>query len=158
LTEGYVERIYVLVHHCHEQLLKLIHAGGADGGGAPLGVNLKQGIMLKILLDDDGITQRELTRRLQITSSSCGELIVKLEQGGFLNRRAYPRDKRTFKVCLTERGRALGERYREQSRAMLEEWGANLTPREKEQLFRLLTKLSDGLRARIEGEGRGDLS
>lgn len=148
---GYVEKIYVLVHHCHEQLLKLIHTGKSDNGFAAQGINLKQGIMLKLLLDDDGMTQRELTQRLQITSSSCGELIAKLEQGGYLGRRANPNDKRTFKVYLTKHGRVLGEQYREQSRIMLEEWGANLTAKEKEQLFYLLTKLSDGLQQQIKG-------
>jgi DNA-binding MarR family transcriptional regulator len=150
---GYTERIYVLVHHCHEQLLKLIHTGKPDDGFVPLGINLKQGILLKILLDNDGITQKELTRRLQITSSSCGELIVKLEQGGYLNKRTSPDDKRTFNVYLTKRGRALGEQYREQSRVMLEDWGASLSAQEKKQLFSLLTKLSDGLQVRIDGKG-----
>ncbi|MDR1183196.1 MAG: MarR family transcriptional regulator [Coriobacteriales bacterium] len=150
---AYTERIYVLVHHCHEQLLKLIHASKPDDGSVPLGINLKQGIILKILLDDDGITQKELTQRLQITSSSCGELIVKLEQGGYLNKRASPDDKRTFNVYLTKRGRALGEQYREQSRVMLEDWGASLSLSEKKQLFSLLTKLSDGLQTQIEGKG-----
>jgi DNA-binding MarR family transcriptional regulator len=114
---------------------------------------LKQGIILKILLTDDGVTQKELTQRLQITSSSCGELIEKLEQRGYLNKRANPDDKRTFNIFLTKRGRILGEQYRAQSRIMLEDWGANLNEREKEQLFGLLTKLSDGLQTRIEGKG-----
>jgi DNA-binding MarR family transcriptional regulator len=149
-VDGYVERIYVLVHHGHEQLLKLSHDSKPGNGFTVFGINLKQGIILKILLEDDGITQRELTRRLQITSSSCGELLVKLEKCGSLRRRANPSDGRTFNVYLTEQGRALGERYREQSRAMLEEWGENLTPKEKARLFALLTKLSAGLDAQIE--------
>jgi DNA-binding MarR family transcriptional regulator len=150
---GYTEKIYVLVHHCHEQLLKLIHTGKPADGSVPPGINLKQGIILKILLDDDGITQKELTQRLQITSSSCGELIVKLEQGGYLNKRADPDDKRTFDVYLTKRGRALGEQYREQSRVMLEDWGACLSLREKKQLFSLLAKLSGGLQTQIGRKG-----
>jgi DNA-binding MarR family transcriptional regulator len=153
VTDGYVEKIYVLVHHCHEQLLKLIHSGKSEGGFAALGINLKQGIMLKILLRSDGMTQKELTRRLRITSSSCGELIVKLEQGGYVKRHASPDDKRTFNIYLTKRGKVLAEQYQEQSSIMLEEWGENLTEQEKEQLFSLLNKLSDGLQVQIEGKG-----
>jgi DNA-binding MarR family transcriptional regulator len=150
--DGYIEQIYVLVHHCHEQLLKLIHAEKSHDGAVSSGINLKQGIILKILLMDDGITQKELTQRLQITSSSCGDLIAQLEQGGYLNKRVDPDDRRTFNIFLTKRGHILGEQYREQSRIMLEDWGANLTAQEKKQLFGLLIKLSDGLQAQIEGE------
>jgi DNA-binding MarR family transcriptional regulator len=147
--ENYVEKIYVLVHRCHEQCIKLIHAS-PDGKAGDLGIGLKQGIILKILLERDGITQRELTRFLQITSSSCGELIAKLEQSGCVRRRANAGDKRTFNVFLTETGRILGEKYRDESREMLEEWGENLTASEKKQLLGLLTKLSAGLDAQIE--------
>ena len=115
-------------------------------------IGLKQGIVLKILLKHsaDSITQRELTERLQITSSSCGELIAKLAQSGYVERRANAADKRTFDVSLTERGRVLGEQFRETSRDVLEEWGENLTQDEKAQLFTLLTKLSDGLDVQIK--------
>jgi DNA-binding MarR family transcriptional regulator len=147
--ENYVEKIYVLVHRCHEQCLKLIHAN-PDGKIGASGIGLRQGIVLKILLERDGITQRALTQLLQITSSSCGELIAKLEQGGYVRRSENADDKRTFDVFLTESGRALGEKYRDESRDMLEEWGENLTAAEKEQLFKLLTKLSAGLDRQIE--------
>jgi DNA-binding MarR family transcriptional regulator len=113
---------------------------------------LKQGVILKILLrhNADSITQRELTQRLQITSSSCGELIAKLAQSGYVERRVNAADKRTFDVSLTESGRILGEQYRDKSRDALEEWGENLTQDEKVQLFALLTKLSDGLDTQIK--------
>jgi DNA-binding MarR family transcriptional regulator len=146
--ENYVEKIYVLVHRCHERCIKLIHAN-PDGKLGGLDVGLKQGIVLKILLERNGVTQRELTQFLQITSSSCGELIAKLAQGGYVERRANAADKRTFDVFLTESGRALGEQYRDKSRAVLEEWGENLSAAEKKQLFALLTKLSLGLDAQI---------
>jgi DNA-binding MarR family transcriptional regulator len=147
--ENYVEKICVLVHRCHEQCIQLIHAH-PDGKAGDLGIGLKQGIILKILLERDGITQRELTRFLQITSSSCGELITKLEQSGCVRRRVNAGDQRTFNVFLTETGRILGEKYRGESREVLEEWGKNLTAAEKTQLFALLTKLSAGLDAQIE--------
>lgn len=116
---------------------------------------MKQGIVLKILLERSGITQRELTQLLQITSSSCGELIVKLEQGGYLKRRTSSIDKRTFDVFITESGKKLGRQYRDESREMLESWGENLTKAEKEQLFSLLSKLSAGLNAQIEKHREG---
>jgi DNA-binding MarR family transcriptional regulator len=148
MIENYIEKIYVLVHRCHEQCIKLIHAN-PDGKMCGFDIGLKQGIVLKILLERDGITQRELTQILQITSSSCGELIAKLEQGGYAERQSNAIDKRTFDVFITESGRALGEQYRDKSRTMLEEWGENLSQSEKKHLLALLTKLSGGLDAQI---------
>jgi DNA-binding MarR family transcriptional regulator len=142
---GYVEKIYVLVHRCHEQLLKLSHKKKPDNEFAGIGVTMPQGIILKLLLADDGLTQKELTAKLQITSSSCGSLIMKLEQEGYLKRRTNESDKRTFNVYLTESGRALGARYKEKTVIVLEKWASNLTESEKEQLFTLLTKLYEGL-------------
>jgi DNA-binding MarR family transcriptional regulator len=152
-VEHLAEGIFVLAQRCHKQLLKLIHAEMPDSGFPALGINFKQGVILKILQNEDGITQRELTQRLKITSSSCGELIVKLEQRGYLKRRANASDKRTSDVYLTKQGRTIAGQYREQSRVLLEEWSDSLTAQEKEQLYGLLTKLSDGLQMQIEGKG-----
>lgn len=149
---GYAEKIYVLIHHCHEQCLKLIHTKKADNEFSEMGVSLQQGIILKILLNNDGMTQKELTRRLQITSSSCGQLISKLERDKYLERRSNPDDKRTFNVYLTESGRILGRKYKEKSVIVLEKWASNLTIHDKEQLYALLVKLSDGLEQEITRE------
>lgn len=148
--ENYAEQIYVLVHRCHEQCLKLMRNNHLpEKEFCDFGINTRQGIILKMLLLENGVTQRELTERLEITSSSCGELITKLEQGGFLEKRTSPTDKRTFNVYLTDSGRALAQRYTGRVIVELEEWASDLTSGEKEQLFHLLGKLSQGLDDRI---------
>lgn len=148
--DSYAEKIYVLVHRCHEQCLKLMHNNSLpEREFGDVGINTRQGIILKMLLHENGLTQRELTERLEITSSSCGELLVKLEQGGFLNRCKSPMDKRTFNVYLTESGRALAKQYKKSVVVELEEWASDLAAEEKEQLFYLLGKLSQGLEERI---------
>jgi DNA-binding MarR family transcriptional regulator len=100
-------------------------------------------------MNNDGNTQKDLTQRLHITSSSCGELISKLEQGKYLERRVDLSDKRTFNVFLTESGRKLAEKYREKSNVILEEWASDLTEDEQAALLSLLGKLNDGLEKRI---------
>lgn len=152
--ESYAEKIYVLVHRCHEQCLKLMRNNSLpEREFGDIGINTRQGIILKMLLHENGMTQRELTERLEITSSSCGELIAKLEQGGFLEKRKSPTDKRTFNVYLTENGRVLAEQYKKSVVVELEEWASDLAAEEKKQLFYLLDKLSKGLEDRINKEG-----
>jgi DNA-binding MarR family transcriptional regulator len=149
---GYAEKIYVLVHHCHELCLKIMRTKKPDAEFSGMGISLQQGIILKLLLDCDGMTQKELTQRLQITSSSCGQQLVKLEQDGYLARRESSGDKRTFGVFLTEKGRGLGHAYKEKSVVALEKWASDLTEQEKGQLFLLLGKLKEGLAKQLSGE------
>lgn len=145
--ENYAEKIYILIHHCHEQCLKLMHLSDQSTG-----LSTRQGLILKLLLQQDGMTQKELTQRLQITSSSCGELISKLAHSNYLTRQANPNDKRTYRIYLTENGKKLGEYYQAKSMVELEMWAADLTQQEKTQLFQLLTKLSRGLKHHITEE------
>ena len=149
---GYAEKIYILVHRCHEQCLRLMHSNNLPARQfSDIGINTRQGIILKMLLDEE-LTQKELTARLQITSSSCGELISKLEQGGYLRKQTSPADKRTFTVSLTPSGRMLAAQYKKTCIVELEEWASDLTQQEKEQLYHLLEKLSKGLAHRIDKE------
>lgn len=151
--KAYAEKIYILVHRCHEQCLKLMRAQNAPAQELnDRGISTRQGLILKYLLDENEMTQKELTQRLEITSSSCGELITKLEQGGYLKKQQDPNDKRTFTVMLTEKGRELARQYKDTVVVELEEWASDLTQKEKEQLFFLLGKLSKGLESRIEQE------
>lgn len=146
----YAEKIYVLVHRCHEQCLKMMHINNTPAKEfSDNGINTRQGIILKMLLNENGMTQKELTQRLEITSSSCGELITKLEQGKYLEKRTSPTDKRTFNVYLTESGRVVAERYKKICVIEMEAWASELTQQEKEQLFHLLGKLSKGLEHQI---------
>lgn len=148
--QKYAEKIYVLVHRCHEQCLKLMRASNSSKDELnEIGINTRQGIILKYLFDEDGLTQREITKRLEITSSSSGELISKLEQAGFLEKRKNLNDKRTFNLYLTEKGHTQAKEYKESAVIELEAWATELTQDEKEQLFHLLGKLSNGLEKQI---------
>ena len=142
---GYIEKTCVLVHRCHEQLLKLGRIKKPDDEFNDIGLPMQQGIILKLLLAEDGLTQKELTEKLQITSSSCGALIMKMEKCGYLERRVCTDDKRTFNVYLKESGRVLGNRYKEMSIVFLEKLAPDMTESNKEQLFVLLTKLYEGI-------------
>ena len=147
----YAERIYVLIHRCHEQCLKLVRINGKkENDFSETGINTRHGIILKLLLAENGMTQKELTWRLGITSSSCGELITKLEHGGHLEKRKSPTDKRTYNLSLTESGHRLAEHYKEKYVVELEEWATDLTQQEKSLLYQLLGKLSKGLEDQIQ--------
>lgn len=59
------------------------------------------------------VTQRDLGYILGMSRQAVGELLAKLEQKGFVTRRASETDKRTMVVALTDKGREAAAHVRE---------------------------------------------
>ncbi|MGE5405895.1 MAG: MarR family winged helix-turn-helix transcriptional regulator [Candidatus Saccharibacteria bacterium] len=72
------------------------------------GVSVPQSFVLFCLLEDDGITLKEIGNRAQIDSSSMTVLVDKLENEGLVERKLDPQDRRAIRVFLTDKGRDLG--------------------------------------------------
>lgn len=53
-----------------------------------------------------GLTVTELLRLLEITKQSLGRVLTDLQEGGFVEQKVGPRDRRQRLLYLTERGRA----------------------------------------------------
>lgn len=68
-----------------------------------------QGRVLKMLQLKHDISQKELSYLLDIRSQSLGELLSKLEKGGFIERTPSEEDKRVMLIHLTEKGKEAGE-------------------------------------------------
>ena len=65
------------------------------------------------LLEGSGpISQKRLAEILQIRPTSLSELVAKLERKGLICRAPLPADKRSYRVALTDQGRAEIERVR----------------------------------------------
>jgi DNA-binding MarR family transcriptional regulator len=58
-------------------------------------------------IDDEGTRLTELAARADMTHQSMGEIVVSLEQRGYVERRPDPADGRARLVCLTPAGRKL---------------------------------------------------
>lgn len=98
--------------------------------------------MLRILAENDGLSQTELMEKLDIRPSSLGELVAKLEKSDCVERRQNEGDKRVINVFLTEKGRGIGREFFGPRRKIAETWCAGLSEEEKEQLSGLLGKLA----------------
>lgn len=64
-----------------------------------------QEIILKIILNEGEITQKDLQNILNIKGSSLSELISKLDNKGFIIREKYEKDNRIYILKLTEKGK-----------------------------------------------------
>ena len=65
---------------------------------------------LRALWEEDGLTQKELSRRVRATEPTTAQQLVNMEKQGYVARRRSIKDKRTSHVFLTAAGRALQER------------------------------------------------
>lgn len=54
--------------------------------------------------DDRGMTQTELAEKMEVGKVTVGGLVDHLETSGLVERRADPKDRRTNRIVITERG------------------------------------------------------
>lgn len=149
------EEILQHIHYCTNLIQRLVNHEHQHPNAhfQELGIGGRQGLLLHVLIKNDGITQKELTERLRIRSSSIGELLVKLEKSGYLERCSNEIDKRTSNVYLTAQGRIVAENYNLIRAEAVENWCSGLTDDDKSQLINLLTKLSLSMETRLSENG-----
>ena len=72
-----------------------------------LGLTYPQYLTLLVLWEQDGLTVRELGRRLQLDSGTLTPLLKRLQQAGLVSRQRRPSDEREVEIRLTPEGRDL---------------------------------------------------
>lgn len=70
-------------------------------------VSFGQWVFLRILWDDDGLTQRELSEKAGLTEPTTHTALQKLEARGYVTRRNLPGNRRRQHAFLTAAGRRL---------------------------------------------------
>lgn len=104
-------------------------------------VNRAQGHLMGLLLAEDGMTQKDLSKELKIRPASLGELVSKLEQSGYVERRTNEKDKRILNVYLTDQGRNSARESMQARIEMVDSIFSGLSEEEKLQLSKLMSKL-----------------
>jgi len=94
-------------------------------------------------LDAEGTRVSDLAQRAQMTKQSMAELVSHLEQHGYVERIADPRDRRAKLVRPTERGRQVYAIAREIIADIERRWTASLGELKIEQLRTLLEDLNE---------------
>jgi DNA-binding MarR family transcriptional regulator len=72
-----------------------------------LGLYPGQPFVLYALWDQDGLTQSELTKRLNRSPSTTTKKVQRMEKAGFVQRRSDDSDERITRVFLTDAGREI---------------------------------------------------
>jgi DNA-binding MarR family transcriptional regulator len=94
-----VESIGFLLQRAHstirDRLIAVLEGSGLHMGHVAI---------LGMLVKEDGLTQRELSLRTGIEKSSMVLFIDHLEREGWIERQAYPGDRRAHAIAITRRG------------------------------------------------------
>lgn len=72
-----------------------------------IGLTYPQYVTMLVLWEQDGLTVRELGRRLQLDSGTLTPLLKRLQQSGLVSRERRRSDEREVEIRLTPQGRAL---------------------------------------------------
>jgi len=111
---------------------------GPHGFRPPLS---RERLLVAMAENSDGIRQKDLMEKLHIGQSSTSELINKLEDDGYIERKVDESDKRATLLFLTEKGQARAAEVADERAAMFEDVFSKLTDEEKHTLSDLLDKL-----------------
>jgi len=73
------------------------------------GVSIGMWFFLRALWEEDGLTQRELSRRVSMMEPTTATALESMERRGLISRTRNSRDRRKINIRLTDRGRRLRE-------------------------------------------------
>ncbi|MGE4240641.1 MarR family winged helix-turn-helix transcriptional regulator [Ramlibacter sp.] len=111
----------------------------------PLGIPLGGWYPLVVLNVEDGMSQRELSRRLGLKDAAIGKAIDNLQHAGLLLRTADDTDRRKFLIRLTPQGRKLAAEVTGLRDEVLAYLTRGFTPKESELFKRLLQRAHNNL-------------
>ena len=101
--------------------------------------------ILVTLLRCGELTQKELQDVLEVSSGALSEILQKIEDAGWIERRKSRSDKRQVKLALTDAGRSLALEVKEHYSKTLFRMFECLNDGERTQLEELLEKLVEHL-------------
>jgi DNA-binding MarR family transcriptional regulator len=97
---------------------------------AGYGVSLGQFPLLLVLWEEEGLTQTEIARRLEIEQPTVANTLKRMERDGLIAAAPDPGHSRRVLITLTERGRALEEPLKDEALQINRRAAAEMAPQE----------------------------
>jgi DNA-binding MarR family transcriptional regulator len=110
-----------------------------------------QWYFLRALWDEEGLSQRELSRRVGTTEPTTVSALRLLARNGMIERVRNPKDRRTINIFLTDRARAMKAELMPVAIEVNDVATAGLSDEEFTQLRALLQKVRENLSAPAQG-------
>lgn len=93
------------------------------------------------LWEEEGVTQRDIAAKSKVENSTTTRTLDKLEKLDLVERRADPNSRRSFRIYLTDKGRAMQEDLLPVPVAVNQELMDVLDESEQKEMIRLLQKM-----------------
>ncbi|MGF1807383.1 MarR family transcriptional regulator [Aliivibrio sifiae] len=93
------------------------------------------------LWEEEGVTQRDIAEKSKVENSTTTRTLDKLEKLGLVERQADPNSRRSFRIYLTDEGRALKETLLPIPVKVNKEALSSLDLNEQKEMIRLLQKM-----------------
>ena len=129
-----------LLHDAQRLLRKEFEARGSE-----YGLSSAQWRLLVLLVKEDGATQARLADLLEIEPISVSRLIDRMEEGGWVERRADANDRRVRMVFATKQARAAFDKVKSLASDLYDTALAGLSAEERETLLHGLRTICDNL-------------
>lgn len=134
------ESVGFLVRDLNRAIQRALQAKLAESGVAP-----GAWYFLRVLWEEEGLTQRELAARVGMMEPTAVIALRGLERAGWIRRRRSPEDRRKILVTLTPAGRALRERLLPLAHEVNARATAGLDAAERAMLIALLRRMRANL-------------
>lgn len=108
---------------------------------ATLGVTTAQWRVLLALTRESNLRQVELADRMDLEPITLCRILDRLEEGGLIERRSDPADRRAWRVALTDKAGPLIDQLLAVATKLREEAFQGLAPQELEQLREKLSRI-----------------
>lgn len=118
------------------------------------GSSLAVGIILRILAEEPGLSQREVAARAMVEGPTMAKHMDRLEIDGMVSRVRDERDRRMLQVRLTPRGRALHRRLRRVSAETQADLTSIFSARELAQFEGYLDRIAAHAASRLRSDAR----
>jgi MarR family transcriptional regulator, organic hydroperoxide resistance regulator len=116
----------------------------------PHGVTLGMWYYLRALWEEDGLTQRELSDRMETMEPSTLSAIQVMERGGLVRRVRSKSDRRKLHIFLTPKASGSKEKLLPLAREVVDAATANMTQSEIKSLLRGVTQVRKNINARLK--------
>ncbi|OCH15145.1 MULTISPECIES: MarR family winged helix-turn-helix transcriptional regulator [unclassified Aliivibrio] len=93
------------------------------------------------LWEEEGVTQRDIAEKSKVENSTTTRTLDKLEKLGLVERQVDPNSRRSFRIYLTDEGRALKETLLPIPVKVNKEVLSSLDLKEQKEMIRLLQKM-----------------
>lgn len=118
---------------------------------APYGVQLGMWYFLRVLWDEDGLTQRELSYRIGIMEPTTLHTLATMERSGLIARVRNVTDRRKINVFLTQKGRKLEGILLPIAADVVKEITRGFSEQDVRQFLGFLRKIQQNVRVPLEG-------